>query len=176
MTNNTHSGLLLLMLAAGLSGCDGGSVPSLMAPSPTAPSVQPPQTRRPGGNGVDTYYVADVILSGVVYEVTPMGRVPIEGVKVRSDYFHVFPTPDAVTDSHGFFSFRPVWVCPCSWAPPVDAGITAVWVDKEGYEVVAGQPASVFGYRLGPAVAPDNRLRDVAIDGDTRFDIQLVKR
>jgi hypothetical protein len=56
----------------------------------------------------DTYSVADVNLSGVVYEVTPMGRVPIEGDRVQSDYFHVFPTPDVVTDLNGFFSFRRV--------------------------------------------------------------------
>jgi len=118
--------------------------------------------------------VADVILSGVVYEVTPMGRVPIEGVRVQSDYFHVFPTPDAITDSQGFFSFRRVWVCACSWAPWVDAGITSIYVDKDGYEVPAGQPASMFDRRPGTDVPPDLRLRDVPINGDTRFDIQLV--
>ena len=67
----------------------------------------------------------------------------------QPDYFHVLPAPDVVTDSEGFFSFRRVWVCPCSWAPWVDAGITSIWVDKEGYEVPAGQPASIFGRRLG---------------------------
>ena len=99
--------------------------------------------------------MADVILSGVVYEVTPMGRVPIEGVRIQSDCFHVFPRPDVVTDSQGFFSFRPVWVCPCSWAPWVDAGITSIWVDKDGYEVPAGQQASIFGRRLDPGVLPE---------------------
>ena len=172
MTNRTHTAILSLVLAAGLVGCDGAR-----PPSPTAPSTaQPQQPPGPAGSGRDTYSVADVILSGVVYEETPMGRVPIEGVRVQSDHFHVFPTPDVVTDSQGFFSFRPVWVCPCSWAPPVDAGITAIWVDKDGYKVPAGQPASVFGYRLDPDVLPDYRLRDVTINGDTRFDIELVRR
>ena len=105
-----------------------------------------------------------------------MGRVPIEGVRVQSDYFHVFPTPDAVTDSNGFFSFRRVWVCACSWAPWVDAGITSIYVDKDGYEVPAGQPASIFGRRLDTDVLPDLRLRDVTINGDTRFDIELVRQ
>ena len=105
-----------------------------------------------------------------------MGRVPIEGVRVLLDYFHVFPAPDVVTDSQGFFSFRPVWVCPCSWAPWVDAGITSIYVDKDGYEVPAGQPASVFGRRPGTDVPPDLRLRDVTINGETRFDIELVRR
>ena len=168
MANRTHTGFLVVVLAAGLAGCEGAS------PSPTAPpTAQPPQPPGPANSGRDTYSVADVMLSGVVYEVTPMGRVPIEGVHVQSDHFHVFPTPDVVTDSHGFFSFRPVWVCPCSWAPWVDAGITSIYVDKDGYEVPAGQPASIFG--VGTLVN-DSRLRDVTIDGDTRFDIELVRR
>jgi hypothetical protein len=172
MTNRTHTGLLLLALAVGLAGCEGAS-----SRSPTAPlTPQPPQTTRPGGNGPDTYNVADVILSGVVYEITPMGRVPIEGVQVLLDYFHVFPAPHVVTDSHGFFSFKSVWVCPCSWAPWVDAGITSIYVEKDGYEIPAGQPASVFHHPLYPDVRPDDRLRDVTIDGDTRVDIQLVRR
>lgn len=163
--NRTLGGLLIVVFVAGLVGCDGQRV--------TAPTPQ--QTPRPTP-GPDTYLVADVILSGVVYEVTPMGRVPLEGVRVQADNFHVFPTPDVVTDSHGSFSFRPIWVCPCSWAPWVDAGITALWVDKDGYEVPAGQPASIFGLRLDPGVRPDGRLRDVTINGDTRFDIELVRR
>ena len=167
MANRTHTGFLLVVLAAGLAGCEGAS------PAPTAPSTaQPQQLPGPVASGRDTYFVANVILSGVVYEVTPTGRVPIEGVRVQSDYFHVFPTPDAVTDSQGFFSFRRVWVCPCSWAPGVDAGITSIFVDKDGYEVPAGQAASIFG----TDVPTDLRLRDVPIDGDTRFDVQLVRR
>lgn len=171
MTNRTHTGFLLVVLATGLASCEGAS------PSPTAPSTARPQEPpAPAGSGRDTYSVADVTLSGVVYVVTPMGRVPIEGVHVQPDYFHVFPAPDVVTDSHGFFSFRRVWVCPCSWAPWVDAGITSIYVDKDGYEVPAGQPASIFGRRLDSNVRPDLRLRDVPISGDTRFDIELVRR
>ena len=162
MTNKTHTGILIVVLAAGLAGCGGAS-------SPSAPSTAQPQQ-----TGPDTYYVADVTnvtLSGVVYEMTPTGRVPIEGVRV-TDYFHVYPAPNGVTDSHGFFSFRPVWVCPCSWAPWVDAGITSIWVDKDGYQLPAGQPASIFD----KAVVKDSRLRDVKINGDTRLDIELVRR
>jgi hypothetical protein len=170
-TNETHAATLIVVLAAGLAGCEGRS--SL---SPAAPSSAQPQAPRPTGSGPDTYQVADVLLSGVVYEMTSMGRVPIEGVRVQSDYFHVFPTPDAVTDARGFFSFRPLWVCPCSWAPWVDAGITSIWVDKDGYDAPAGQVASTFGRRLDPDVRPDLRLRDVPINGDTRFDVELVRR
>lgn len=172
MKNRTHPGLLVLVLAAGLAGCEGAS-----SRSPTAPSTpQPEQAPQPTGSGPDTYDVADVILSGVVYEVTPMGRVPIEGVLVQSDWWHMFPTPDVVTDSRGFFSFRPVWVCPCSLAPWVDAGTTALWVNKDGYQAPAGQPASIFHNRPGTTAPPDSHYRDVTINGDTRFDIELVRQ
>ena len=121
------------------------------------------------------YSVADVILSGVVYEMTPIGRVPIAGVRVQADHFHVFPTPDAVADSQGFFRFGPVWVCPCSWTPWVNAGITAIWVGKDGYEVPAGPRDSIFHHPDYPDALPDHHLRNVTINGDTRFDVQLVR-
>ena len=145
MTNRKHSGFLLMVLAAGLAGCDGAT-PTAPAPvlpqQTTTPAPAPPPT--PSFSG---YYVADVTLSGVVYEMTPTGRVPIEGVQVN-DYFHVHRGHSAVTDSRGVFSFTSVWVCPCSWAPWVDAGITSIWANKEGYTFPAGQPTSVFD-RLG---------------------------
>ena len=172
MTNRTHAAALILVLAAPLAGCDGAS-----SRSPTVPSTpEPQQAPQPTGSHPDTYQVANVILSGMVYEETSMGRVPIEGAHVSSDYFHVFPTPDVVTDSQGFFSFSPVWVCPCSWAPWVNAGITSISVKKDGYEVPAGQPPSVFGHALYPDVRPDAHYRDVTINGDTRIDIELVRR
>jgi hypothetical protein len=167
MTNSRQVWCLALVTGLIGAGCGGDGR------SPTAPSNSQP---RVGSNGVETYRVADVILSGVVYEETSMGRVPIEGVRVQSDSFHVFPTPDAVTDSQGFFSFRPIWVCPCSWAPWVDASVTLILVDKDGYEAPAGQPDSVFRHPLYPDQRRDPRVRDVTINGDTRFDVELVRR
>lgn len=160
-SHRTHAAILLVVLASGLAGCDGGG-----SRSATAPSPQPQQAPRPATNS----------LSGVVYEMTSTGRIPVEGVLVQSDYFHAFPTPDVVTDAQGFFSFRPVWVCPCEWAPWVNAGITAIVVDKEGYEAPAGQPPSVFRHPLYPEAPHDLRVRDVTISGDTRFDVELVRR
>ena len=85
MANRTHTGFLLVVLAAGLAGCEG------VNPSPTPPSTaQPQQPPRAASSGRDTYSVADVILSGMVYEVTPMGRVPIERVRsVRISVFRI---------------------------------------------------------------------------------------
>ena len=90
MKNRVHTGLLLLVLAAGPTGCDGAH-----PPGPSAPSPQPQQTPPPTDIGRYAYNVADVLLSGVVYEVTPTGRVPIEGVLVRR-----------ITST---FSRRPTW-------------------------------------------------------------------
>ena len=173
MTNRTHLGFLLVVLATGLAGCNGASPSSPTAPSTAQPTQIP--TPAPPTPSFDGYSVADVELSGVVYEMTPTGRVPIAGVRV-TDYFHVHRAHSAVTDAQGFFSFGSVWVCPCSWAPWVDGGITSIWVDKDGYEAPAGQPASVFERGLDPNVRRDLRLRDVTINGDTRFDVELVRR
>jgi len=109
--------------------------------------------------------VADVTVSGVIFEMTPTGRVPIEGATVANGegWF-------GLTDADGSFSFRPVWVCPCAAEPGVDAGTTSLWVGKDGYEDPAGQPPSRFSSYAGPG------YRDLMINGDTRIDIQLVRR
>ena len=117
MTNRTHTGLLLVVLAAGLAGCDRA-----VAPTPTAPSPRQQQTPRLVHIGPDTYYVADVTLSGVVYEMTPAGRVPIKGALLYSAASEPPTgtndiTVSVTTDTNGRFSVRPVWICPCSWAP-----------------------------------------------------------
>ena len=159
MTNRTHPGFLLLVLTAGLSGCGGASTTS-----PTAPSAQPPPTPRLNPNGYGEY-VVDVTLSGVVYEVTPTGRVPIEGVFLWSS-----EQAQATTDINGVFSMKPVWVCPCPWAPSVEPGITSIQWNKDGYEDPAGQPDSICPGRT------EEGWRDVKINGDTRIEIELVRR
>ena len=159
MTNRTRAGLLLLTLAAGLAGCNGAN-----APLPTAPSAQPQQPPRPNPDGQGEY-LADVTLSGLVYEVTPTGRMPIKGVVLWSSEQAM-----VVTDIHGLFSVRPVWVCPCPWAPSVEPGLTSIQWNKDGYEDPAGQPDSIFPGRT------EEGWRDVKINGDTRVEIELVRR
>jgi hypothetical protein len=65
---------------------------------------------------------------------------------------------------------QPVWVCPSAAQPWVPAGMTFVWVLKEGYDAPPGQPRSVFGD------AAAGNSRDVKIEGDTRVEIRLVRR
>jgi hypothetical protein len=75
-----------------------------------------------------------------------------------------------LTDANGVFRVKPVWVCPCSWAPSVVADMTSVYWQKRGYEDPAGQPDSVFHL----ARYADGGWRDVKVSGDTRIEIELV--
>ena len=110
--------------------------------------------------------MADVTLTGFVFESTPTGRRPLDGVDVANGEGNY-----ATTDANGFYSIRPLWVCPCPAQPWVGPGTTFLWVTRDGYTDPPGTPDSVFGPALGRA-----GTRDVRIDGDTRFDIELVRR
>jgi hypothetical protein len=163
MTNRTHAGFLPLLLAVGLAGCNGADTPL-----PSAPSAQPEQTLARADSGGATYYMTNVTLSGVFYEVTRTGRVPIEGVQYWSS-----EQAQGFTDINGSFRVRPVWVCPCSRIPSVESGITSIQWGKDGYDDPPGQPDSIFHF-LPEAVTSGSGWRDVKINGDTRLDIELV--
>jgi len=96
------------------------------------------------------------ILSGVVFEMTETGQVPVEGVEIYCDSCgspdgHTFVN----TDADGFYSL--------AWA--LD-GVHPLFVTKAGYAIYD----------------PTGKLRDqygrisATVNGDTRFDIQLVRR
>jgi hypothetical protein len=155
MTNRTQSGFFVLMLAAGLTGCSD-------APwSPTVPStILVQQTAPPTPSGPATSMV-EVTLSGVVYEVTPTGMVPLEGVDVYCEPCGAETHTWAYTDSNGFYSFFGVWL---------DAVPTRIWVGKDGFADPPGLRTPTPPNPSGPG------WREVRVDGDTRFDIQLVRR
>lgn len=96
-------------------------------------------------------------LSGVVFERTPTGTEPIEGVDVYCDgcgspYGHT----SAITDAHGFYSLAYTY-----------PGINPLLISKDGYGDPPGQPpGTVRGYLS----------RQPMVNGDTRFDIELVRR
>ncbi len=140
----------LVSLAIMLSGCgDETSTPYSPAriPSPIstpAPAPPPPET--------PTYYT----LSGVVFEVTAAGKVPIEGVQLYCDSCgspvgHTF----VHTDANGFYSL--------DWARN---GGHPLYVEKVGFEIF--EPAGMLRDLYGRIMA--------TVNGDTRFDIQLVRR
>ena len=90
-------------------------------------------------------------LSGVVFESTASGRVPIEGVQVYCDGCgHDFQR----TDANGQYLFE-----------RATNGAMPLLVDLPGYALAGNQPV---GSNEGSVVA--------TVEGDTRFDIELVRR
>jgi hypothetical protein len=129
-----------------LSACDSKN----RLPSPTSPSPPSPSSPTSPAAPAPTY-----TLSGVVFEMTATGRTPIQEVSVYCDSCgdplgHTFSD----TDANGFYSF--------SWTAN---GRTALIVRKDGYRLAGDLPAGpVDGWIVA------------AVDGDTRFDIELVRR
>jgi hypothetical protein len=114
--------------------------------------------------------VAIYTLSGAVSEVTPTGLVPVEGVLVQESscedasplppFFPgqacvVYVSQTTQTDKRGLYSFSGLY----------SGHGNVVWASKEGFEDPFPQD-------------PENSEggQAVTIDGNTRFDIQLVRR
>lgn len=95
------------------------------------------------------------VLSGVVFEITSAGRVPIEGASVYCDSCgDVFGHTYTYTDATGLF--RLAWT---------RNGATPLIVGKKGYALAGNPPAGpVEGWIV------------VSVNGDTDFDIELVRR
>jgi hypothetical protein len=99
-----------------------------------------------------TFYM----LSGIVFEVTSAGQTPVEGVQIYCDSCgspvgHTF----VYTDADGFYRL--------SWSA---SGVHPLFVTKEGYQIF--DPAGTLRDGFG-------RINAV-VNGDTRFDIRLVKQ
>jgi hypothetical protein len=150
MTNRTVIGLVFLVLAQGLVGCDSHT--------PSAPSQRPPVSQP-----TDAYTLANVTLSGVVFEETSKGRSPIEGVAVYCEPCGAETHTSASTDADGFYSFTGVWTNPSHFPTPI-------LIHKDGYADPEGFPKPT------PPNPSDPGWREVVVDGDTRFDVQLVRR
>lgn len=148
--------IVLLVLAHELTGC-GGSGSSA---TPLAPSVVPPPVVSPpptSGSWLAGYTLTGVSLSGLVYESTPAGRLPIAGALVYCELCGEITHTWATADANGFYKFSGdlttgggVWLA---------AGIgTPVFVRADGYQDPPGLGA-----------------RSVLINGDTRFDMEMVR-
>jgi len=153
MPSRMSTGFLPLVLAVGLAGCQSTSSPS-PAPSPVpqpAPVPTPPPAFPPG-------VLSDYTLSGVVFEVTTTGQTPIVDVWVYCELCSAETHSWARTDSNGFYTFTGVWTTPNVPTP--------VWIGKEGYT----DPPGV------PLVFNESGWRQVSVTGDTRFDVELVRK
>lgn len=161
MTRTTLVRIIFLVATQGSFGCDSPITPT--RPS-TALNVEAGVIIA----STSAFSVANGTLSGFVTEITPTGRVPIEGVIVANG-----EGGHAVTDASGAYRIQELWVCPCAAQPWVNAGTTFLWIEKAGYADPVGQPPSIFN--RGQPDASSVGWRDVIINGDTRFDIQLVR-
>jgi hypothetical protein len=156
---------LVIALALGLVDCGGSDSPVMpLMPSPLLPpAVVPPPAHSPS---FPPGTLRDVSLSGVVYELAATGRAPIPGAIVYCELCGQETHTFATADGSGFYRFSGditkgggVWVVP---GVPI---LLAV-----GYNEAYKDPPGLPAVRFGPG------WREVLIDGDTRFDIELVRR
>jgi len=151
----------VLMLALGLGGC-GGLDSSRM---PSSPSPLPPQALipAPSASRFPPGTLTGVSLSGVVYELTPTGRKPIARASVYCELCSEETHALATADDNGFYHFSGdlatgggVWLSPGVPTPILVGYLNPDFEDPPGL--------------------PRPGWRDVRVDGDTRFDIELVRR
>ena len=123
-------------------------------PSPIAPTPPPPPPTAPA---------AIYTLSGVVFEVTSAGNTPVEGVTVYCD-------PCGPPEGHSFRSTGADGVYSFDGAGGVGVGSTMLFLSKRGY-VLPNQPdiSSPNGDGSMGGVT-------VRVTGDTRYDIEIIKK
>jgi hypothetical protein len=155
MTNRIQTGLVLSVLVLGVAGCNSDSRLPSVAPSPMPPLPVPPSA--------STYTLSNVTLSGMVFEETLNGRAPIEHASVYCEPCGVETHTWAYTDSNGFYTFTGVWTDPSHFP-------TRILITKEGYADPVGLPKTTPPNPAGPG------WREVVVNGDTRFDAQLVRK
>ncbi len=159
MTKKVQLAVALLMVQL-LAGCGRASSLIPSAPSPAASSTASPSTAAPSAPvtlPAPSPFVPNITLSGVVTEIVQGAPVPIEGVSVYCEPCGEGTHTYAYTDSKGFYTFTGVWGTSFS-----------IWVHKDGYQDPPGTKNSSFPIGAG--------WRDVTINGDTRFDVQLVRK
>ena len=142
MTRRRRSAAIVaLCLTMLMSACDDASR-SPTSPTPTPAATVPTPT--PAVTGM---------LSGLVFEVTPAGKAPVEGVKILCDTCgagHI----ELVTDVNGAYSFG-----------QVANGRTPLWFSKPGYNLAQPDYTGEGGGGM-----------NATVNGDTRFDIELVRQ
>jgi hypothetical protein len=159
MRNRAQVGVVLLGLAQGLAGCGSSgpsptppTAPSSVSPAPIPPPLPPPTGSFAYGAG---YVLVEASLSGVVFEMTQTGQVPVPDVSVYCDACGEVGHTWQTTDAAGFYKFSGdvargggMWLSPANTAYLI--------VKKDGYR--------------------DPPVLNVTVKGDTSFDIQLVRR
>jgi len=151
------------------AGCD--SRRAIIPTAPTPPVVATTPAPAPAsffyGPG---YSLQGVSLSGVVQEITSTGtRLPIEGANVYCDACGAFGHMWTTTDGNGFYHFSGdlaagggIWL--------TGDGLTPLLLGKGGYQDPPGLPP-LISRRQDPS-----GWREVRVNGDTRFDMLLIRR
>jgi hypothetical protein len=154
----------VLVLNLGLAGCGGPGA----SPTPLSSSPLPQQATVPTAARFPPGTLTGVSLSGVVYELTPAGRKPISGALVYCELCGQETHTWATADDNGAYLFSGdlatgggVWLIP-GVATPIAVG---GWFNND-FEDPPGLPA----------LFPGPGWRAVQMDGDTRFDVELVRR
>jgi|SoiMethySBSTD1v2_1073268.scaffolds.fasta_scaffold02798_9 hypothetical protein len=143
---------LAVLLAGALIGCGGSGAPT--APTPTAIAAPVPSPTPPRRTGS---------LSGAITEITSTGSKAVEGVTIeqmscdRVNCGGDTIVQTVLTGSDGAYRFGGLY----------EGALNFVWISKEGY-VPTGPAADRF--------TCEGCDRIVTITGDTRLDIELVRR
>jgi hypothetical protein len=148
------------VLVLAVSGC-GGTDPSpiIAGPSPVPPVVVPSPPVSPGADWLAGYTLTAASLSGVIYESTPTGHAPIPFAVVYCELCGEMTHTWATANTDGVYRFPGdlatgggIWLRPGQKTPVMVAGVnfsTETWAGRQLY---------------------------VLIDGDTRLDVELVRR
>lgn len=161
LAHRTRSVIVCMVVIQGLAACGGAPLPSGPSPAVAPVPVAPP----PGGTGVSI--LADATLSGMVYEIADSsGTIAgIEGVAVYCEQCGASTHNWAYSDSSGEYVFpRGVWTEGRPSFP------VRIFVQKDGYQDPPGLQTPTPPNPSGPG------WREVVVNGDTRFDIELVRR
>lgn len=148
----------VVLLGLVTAACEPSSSPTapsaVTVPTPVTPAPTPPPPSRS-----QPVLKPDYSLSGVVSEMTSDGLVPLAGVEIYCDACGEFGHTRVTTDGNGAYDFGRDGI----WS---DAGdVIAILITKDGYNVSGGSQ--------GPSGWPTIYVR---INGDTRFDFQMVRR
>jgi len=155
LTTRARTGIACFVLVQGLVGCTGSSE----QPSPPVASLPVTVT--------DGSVLADATLSGKVYEVAADSprQIGIDGVAVYCEQCGASTHNFAYTDAQGEYIFpRGIWT---EGRPSFPIRVRAT---KDGYRDPPGLPKPTPPNPSGPG------WREVVIHGDTRFDMELVRR
>ena len=147
---------IVVLIAHVLAGC-GAEVGR--APVPTAPSSPTPPASAVTGRPAwpPGLFTPNVTLSGVVFEIVQDAEVPIERAWVYCELCGEETHSGMYTDNKGFYTFKGVWD-------------NTFWISviKDGYQDPRGPTSTGL---------PDGYVRrDVTVNGDTRFNVQLARK